>query len=444
MASKVIQAFLSQYIPETFRAQILSEIDSTGDVSAETLKKAGISKKSSVDFIRGQIKEFAPTPELGGLRQRQLEDVLGIHGRGDIRVDEAGLTDEGLETRREIFEQLGKTGVPLNQRRSDIRDEFKSKLRAYGLLPARADQMAEVLADFTLEKGRYPTSQEFISKFPAGARAPLVNFFNDQNARNEFEGTIDRLTKAPDTFDDISRIEDLLKTRRGKAAEEKQLSEFIDKTLPEELAQGRGERTALLRELGDREFDAIAPQLLARENAMGRGSSGAVGDVLTGAYGDIQGRIESEVANMRSSDEEFHFNAAYQNQIRKLMEGQGNLAGSLAMERQNVRTGQQQRFAQGQFDLNQNLENDLLMQKYENQIRSAQTMSKRQQEMMKRQRRAGLVGRIGQVGAALGYGLGALFAAPTGGLSMMAGASLGSAIGGGAGIGLPMLFGAQR
>jgi hypothetical protein len=50
-------------------------------------------------------------------------------------------------------------------------------------------------------------------------------------------------------------------------------------------------------------------------------------------------------------------------------------------------------------------------------------------------------GVLGGLGAAAGMGLGAAFAAPTGGMSMLGGAALGGAIGGGAGMGLGSIWG---
>ena len=80
-----------------------------------------------------------------------------------------------------------------------------------------------------------------------------------------------------------------------------------------------------MRELGNRQAQELTPQILARENALGRLNSGSVGDVLSSTYGDINANIESSAASLKAGDEQFYFDAAYQNQVRKLMEGRTSI-----------------------------------------------------------------------------------------------------------------------
>ena len=51
MASNALLAFLSQFISESFMDEVVKEIDTTGDISEETLKKAGIKKTSTLKFL---------------------------------------------------------------------------------------------------------------------------------------------------------------------------------------------------------------------------------------------------------------------------------------------------------------------------------------------------------------------------------------------------------
>ena len=58
MASNALLAFLSQYISETFMDEVVNEIDTTGDISEATLKKAGIRKTSTLKFLKDNILIF--------------------------------------------------------------------------------------------------------------------------------------------------------------------------------------------------------------------------------------------------------------------------------------------------------------------------------------------------------------------------------------------------
>lgn len=459
MASNALLAFLSQFISESFMDEVVKEIDTTGDISEETLKKAGIKKTSTLKFLKENIKDIVPVKEVKDLTRSQLKTITGEG------IDEPSLTDKGLEQRKGIFEQLGQSKETIKNYPGQLSQLLDRKLDAFGITNELRGKLKESVIDLIASTGQYPDAQSLKNKIQQianedspnkgwtpdgqrflkygelpGAIDPLLNFANDQSLRDEMSKFVEDIEKVPDTSEDISRIEDILTGRATEAKREKDISGFIE-GLPAELEGPRNARVDLLRELGGRDFERLTPQILARENAMGRLNSGAVSDVLGSAYGDIQANIESEAAKLKSGDEAFYFDAAYQNQIRKLMEGKTDLSSSLATERQNVRTQQQNRFESTQFDLNKNLENDILMQKYEASIRSAQASRERQNQLMNSQKRAGMFGGIGGAGVGIGAGLGALFALPTGGVSVGAGAAIGGGIGAGVGVGLPLLFG---
>lgn len=441
--NEVLLAFLSQYIPETYRDEILAEIQSSGTVSPETLAKAGIKKKSTVNFITSQIKELAPVNSLQDLSRHQLGNILGTETPG-MTVDEAALTDEGLKSRQSVYEQLGKHTEALGGHAGELQDIFKQKLLAYGI-DTNTDALANRLSEIVRQNGGYPGSEQVRQTLGRAAEDPkMLNFLYDQNAFNDITNSINNLSKAPDTSDDISRIEDYLASRKEGNKREADINSFIN-DIPNQLAGPRNERISALRDIGNRQFDVMAPQLLERENALGRLNSGAAGDVLSSAYGDIQSNIEAESARLASEDDSFYFNAAYQNKIRQLMEGRTDLASSLNLERQNVRGQQEQRFQTGQTGLNNSLQNDLMMQKYEQQIKAAQATAQRMREMQNNARSAGTKGAIGSLAGTVAGGVaGGILAAPTGGLSVAAGVGLGASLGSGAGAGLPLLFGNQR
>lgn len=432
-----LNAFLNQYFPEELRAQAIKEAKTTGKISSEMLGKIGVVNPSTVKFIQDEVTRVTggSPAEVDYTRTELKRELAGKSGKP---IDESNLTDDELTRRRDLYQQLGQSKESLSGFPSQVQEEYKRKLSAYGIKPESIDQVANAFSQFTQELGRYPTADEFRQRFSDPNSLPnnflgintgafndpaLQNFINDQNARNELSGTFDRLTGSPDTGEDISRIEELLTMRRGQADTDRQLEDHIQ-GLRGELGGITDERIRGLRELGGQQFQEAAPGVLEREAAMGRLHSGSAGNALTGLYGDINQRIESEVANLKTGDEEFFFNAAYQNKIRQLMEGRTDLGSALNTGRQNARMQQDQRFQQGQFNLNANLQNDLLMQNYQNQLQAAQSMRQRQREMQNKARNAGMIGTVGGLaGAAIGTAI-----AP--GVGTMVGSGIGSGIGG--------------
>ena len=460
---KQLQIIANQYFPSALSQKFLDAIASTGTIPQELFTQGNFSpsdQASVLDMVH-QITGGNPTER--ELSRDELKDEL-LDPKGK-QVDEAKLTDEELLSRKGIYEDLGTSKQSLG--RGELEEAFRSKLKAYGVDPD-INGLYRRLTDIVIEKGRYPGADEFRQAFgeteqevpvyeedadgnriqvgtkkekvDAGIPPALNNFFNDQDARNDLSGLVDRLTKAPEgTDEDVKRIDDLISTRKTEADRNTQIDKFIT-DIPGELSGPTNSRIKMLREIGGRQFEQDAPALVARENALGRFSSGAVGDVVGSRYSDINASIESEAANLLAGDEQFYFNAAYQNQVRKLLEGKSDLTSSIGVERQNVRNQQESRFQQGQFDLNANLENDLLMQKYEAQLKSAQAARQRQQDLAAKQSRFGTAAGIGGLAGLAG---GLIGTALMPGAGTAAGYGLGASLGGAGGTAIGGLFGSQ-
>ena len=448
-----LQTFARQYLPESIRDKALEAIRLKGSIPEEILKEGNFSD-SNRQFVTSEISRITGGKPLErDLYRSELEqELLGPKGKP---VDEVGLTDEELSGRRDIYEQLSGAKNELSGFPGQIEETLKRKLNAYGVSGSAGDEVTKAIKDIVVQKGYYPQADELRNALNERRKSeplsvdvnsgPLGNFINDQDARNELSSYFESLTGPQDRGEDVTRIEDLLSTRKTGKEREGQIDEFLG-SIPQQLSETRNSRVDMLRELGGREFEDLAPRLMAQENVLrGDARTGAAGDVLASGFGDIQSRIEGEAANLASGDEAFYFDAAYKNQVRKLMEGRQDLGQALSFEKQNVRAGQEQRFQNSQFDLNSSLKNDLMRQTYENQIRQSQALRQRQQEMLNKQRSSGMAGAFGGLGGTLlGAGLGAALAVPTGGLSVAAGAGLGAGVGGGIGAGLPSLFGSQR
>lgn len=427
-----LRAFASQYFPKKYVDQILAEIQQTGDISDETLKKAGIGKRSTIDFIRSQVKEIAPKTSINELSQTQLKALVGDPSQVGTEnvVDEANLDDEGLSTRRSIYDQLGKTKGQLDT--GTIQRSFEEKLKAYNVHGESVPTVAKALADITSQLGRYPTAEEFRQNYAGLISPQLDNFFNAQDPRNEFSSTIQSQLSAPDTFEDIKRIEDLLSSRSTQRANEAEVTSHLDQ-LRGQLGNSRNSYMDALAEQENVRLQEAVPQHLATLNARGALFSGDVGDVLSTEFGNSQSLIENERATLEADDNQFYFQAAYQNALRKQLEGQQDYKGFLENERSRVLNEQNSRFQKSQQEVSAYAQNDLQMRQYNQALKAQQIQLQRQRDAAAKANRAGLFSGLGQAGGAVAGGI--IGGVMTGGnpLGIAAGASIGGGTGGGLG-----------
>jgi hypothetical protein len=390
MISNVLKAFASQYFPAQYMDEILAEIEKSGSISDETLKKAGIGKRSTVDFIKNQVRELAPKNDLKELSKSQLQSLVGT---GENVVDEANLDDAGLSTRKDIYGQLGNTKGQLD--RGSIEKELINKLKVANVHEESVPRVAQQLADQIMQLGHYPSAEEFQAGYPGFISPELKNFFTNQDTRNQFSGSVQDQLEAPDTFNDIKRIDDILATRGQKRANEGELDSFLT-SLPGELEKSRTGYLDALSDQANVNMEYAVPQQLAGLNARGALFSGDVQDVLSTEYGNQYGAIEAERAQLESDDNQFYFNAAYQNALRKQLEGQVDYRTYLEGERAKIGNEQETRFQRSQAQINANSQNDLQMRQYNHPLRAQQVQLQKQRDAQNKAKTAGLVSGIGQ------------------------------------------------
>lgn len=424
MANNVLKSFIAQYFPKDSIDSIIAELDQTGTISEDSFRKAGIKKNSTLDFIKGQIKELAPQTDFKNLSKGQLKNYLGLGGQDGAVVDESTLTDEALKQREDVFKQLSDSKGEVDQ--GGLQRDINQQLEDYGITGA-SRELKDALGHFVNSAQRLPDPielRDYLQEQGQGgvvdsSYPPLVNFLNDQNAKTHFSSLVSDQLKAPNTYDDVTRIEDLLSSRGEAAKQDEQITTDLQ-GIQDSLSGNRDAYIQSLQNANDSNLQDTAQYALNQENAAGRLNSGSTGDVLSSIYGGNQGDIENIQAQLSAQDNQFYFNAAYQNQLRKMLEGNADYANALASEKGRVLGEQQNRFNTTQTTLQNNQSNNLLMQQYNSALKNAQLQAQRQADYNKNQKTAGIYSGIGSTvggiaGAAIGGPTGAIIGAGIGG-----------------------------
>ena len=431
-AEQELNTFAQQYFPTAQRQDILDEIASTGTISAASLAKIRANPSDS-QFITSEVNRITGGKPTG---QAKLKELLSP----DKPINEANLTDEELQNRQQQFQALGESTGTADP--ASIQRFIEDKFKAYGVLSDRTAQerskLSKSLSDAIVGSGQTDINQaingidiksilEKQNLNPNVFIDPLKNMMNDGDFRGQLGTFIsDQVTPSKNTSEDISRIGDILSTRETKTANEGKVTDYLN-TLPDVLSASRNDFVDVLKEQGQQELEAATPQFLAGANARGALFSGDVGDVLSTTAGGIQGNIESIQAQLEAEDNQFYFNAAYRNALRKQLEGQTDYGTFLAGERARIAGEQQTRFNRAQTTIAGNANADLQMRTGQSALTAQQARLKRERDLLDSERTAGLYGQIGQAGGAI---IGAGVGAAAGGVP---GAIVGSTVGGSAG-----------
>ena len=357
----------------------------------------------------------------------------------DSSSDEAGLTDSELQDRLYAFGELEK--IPGTKRRvldtnalaSSIFDEMSKGQRFANddALRAGAKYAAEAFS-----RGDYnpQTFAEIIKD-----RAPEINPSRFEALKSfgnaigsSYGGAVqqgyyfkDIQDQSLDFSSDKKRLNELISSRQEKSNAEQQVTDYLT-SLPEELAKNREDVLSNEQEraLG-RYSESVVPSTLQNLNSRGVLFSGDTEDLLTAEALNLDNELNSFRQELEQQDNDFYFNAAYQNKIRQLLESNVNLQESLNYERNNVLTEQSRRFQASQSDLNRRLDEKLYENDAQRRLRLNETQLKLQKDAQDKANKNALYGQIGRIGGAI------IGTAVTGGNP--AGTAVGAEVGGTAG-----------
>ncbi len=335
------------------------------------------------------------------------------------QIDEGSLTDQELSDRLAGFEELGQTKGDIDP--ASIARELESAFQSRG--DKTAKQNSQVVANFVANNGRMPSREEMQQIInPTNAPGLLANIAADEGLYGQLSGLIDSQVNAPKTAEDIKRIKGLQGDRALGAQRNAETGDFLG-ALPGQLEASRNEYLSGETDRTAAAFEDFSPQAMAQLNARGLLFSGSPEDVLTEKATNLAGGLDDLQSQLEQEDNQFYFNAAYQNALKTELATRDDYRGALDTERNRIMTDRANRFqaTQGNYDrqLNEELNRSDLQRSFE----STQSRLKREQEASKRAGRGQL---FSQIGSAAGGIAGAAFGGPVGAVvGQQAGSGLG-------------------
>ena len=196
---------------------------------------------------------------------------------------------------------------------------------------------------------------------------------------------------------DIKAVGDVIADRGVKANLEAQYNEFAA-SAPGQLA---ADRKAFYDAQRVRAKDYItgeyAPQVAERLNAIGLGDSGEVGASIASKYLELLGGVDSGELNQLEADTQFFGQQAYQKTFQDLIAARTDVSGTIASERNVLRTNQGRGFANSQADIEKRFSLDLFRQQSQAAYNNYQAQVNKQRQTQRETNTAQNIGQVGQV-----------------------------------------------
>ena len=365
---------------------------------------------------------------------RNRKEILDYIGKN---VDEATLTDQELQDRLLAYQELG--GLKETERvfdtqalRARIVAELTPRIHGIGASDFGLDQAANYAANSLRDTGGFDPqkfSEIIVDRSPGtidnrhfeDLKGRITNYL--PNAQGMYSSFYKENPIVNDVSGDVSRLSQLTTSRKEKAVRDKDITDYLT-ALPGQL---EGTREGYLSGETDRavqDFEEVyAPRALESANARGMLFSGDSADLLTTGAFDVQDVIDKARIDLEAEDNQFYFNAAYQNKVRQALESSTNYKDAIANEQQNVLTTQQQKFTAKENDVSRSFQERMFQREQERSLALQQAQARRQRQAQDAASSSALYGQLGSTIGAIG---GATVGGPAG---SVVGSSLGQTIG---------------
>lgn len=156
----------------------------------------------------------------------------------------------------------------------------------------------------------------------------------------------------------IGRLQELLGIRRSEREKNAAVDE-LTANIQKELAASRDELLSGEYERAGASFRDYIPRALSGLNQRGLLFSGDVEDELTSKALELQGGLEDYQAQLEAQDNQFYFDAAYKNAIRKQIGASEDYRSALESERQRIMSEREEGFISAQSKLDRRLKETL-------------------------------------------------------------------------------------
>ena len=419
-----------------YRISTLSQED---QATLNQLRDYGLTSGRKADEVLDYLEENGKFPswfESGKVPKAYLDIAAKLPSTKDAKTnylknqlaDTPNLSDEQLQEKKQLLTDMNK---PTVNEPADLKSYFKanikSKLEPYfgnGITSDQVDSIVNYSVD-SLHQGNYDPQGviDRIVSFVGGggqskeggfsgsvlgnrnerenigiARAIAEDIRNDyyrETGSGKYDGSS---TSADPAYGlDLKAVGDVIADRGVKANLEAQYNEFAA-SAPGQLA---ADRKAFYDAQRVRAKDYItgeyAPQVAERLNAIGLGDSVEVGASIASKYLELLGGVDSGELNQLEADTQFFGQQAYQKTFQDLIAARTDVSGTIASERNVLRTNQGRGFANSQADIEKRFSLDLFRQQSQAAYNNYQAQVNKQRQTQRETNTAQNIGQVGQV-----------------------------------------------
>ena len=388
----------------------------------------------------GKLDEFfekkgEPTPGF----KTQLDAAMAplptrqtaIRSYTDAQKDIPNLTTADLIERKSIFEELSKiTGERTLGRDRQIQNmmaQIGPAFKSQGIIVG--DKILKQISDYAidaLKAGNYQTQQ--VVNFVGAAMGPgrteskgvfgkenegdtlriarsvgedIPNVYTSQVQSGQFQDVAGTL---PDYSADITTIEDILADRSRREAAGAEITSFFELSKSETDTARQNFFNQLRTKAEDFVGREYAPGVTERLRARGLSRSGQVADAVTSKYAQLFGEISESEANQLQSDIDFFNQQEYDKTFGDLVDAGKGITGTIASERERLRSEQIVGFGKQQAEIEKSFDFDLFKQQAQSAYDTYQKQVSAQTKQSKSQQEADLISGVAGIGTTVALG----------------------------------------
>lgn len=319
-------------------------------------------------------KQFEDDLKSGDLPYGYQDRVKKILSEVVELPDEASLTDEELQYKLEAYgKEKPKTTLNRERMIADITSAVKG-------------------IDREGSEAQIQNSAEEIFKeiFNPGQGLTGINKQTLKHLAESFRGAVQNYYETTNVKEDVSRIEDALTARKSATEKESAIEGYIS-SIPSELQASREEFMKGEEERAFGELERQVPLVLQNLNVRGMLQSGEREDELTSRALNLGSSLEQIQSDLEAEDNQFYYDAAYRNALRKELESVEDYRSAIETKRGTVLKERERSYQSKQSELNRKLEEDLTSSNYARDLALRRKEEERRKQELEDERTSQLI-----------------------------------------------------
>jgi len=256
---------------------------------------------------------------------------------------------------------------------------------------------AQVFADSMFNYGNTAYSSTDLEGLKIAGNQ-LANF---PLSRMQQEYTTDEIIPNANYSDLLTNAQGLLSSKTGERLKNTDIESALN-AMPGELQASTGEFMKGEEDRAFNELERQVPLVMQNLNARGMLFSGEREDSLTQRAMSLDSSLEQMQAELEAEDNQFYYDSAYRNALRKDLQSDTNYKSSIESERKRILTERGQKFQSYQSKLDSDLNEQFTKSNYEREL----ALKRQELERAKREKsdayNSNLIGKIAETGLNIG------------------------------------------